>query len=148
MDIEKVNDLQLLIAVIIGEAAGESIVGKMAVACVIRNRKHDLSRWHDTWREVILQKKQFSCFNHLPRSGSIPTTLIHRYFMTQFSELWWRECRIAAWGVLYNFHKDITNGANHYYAPALVDEPPYWVFIGGYEAEPCFEVGAHSFYNL
>ena len=143
MKIEKVDDLQLMTAVIIGEAAGESIVGKMAVASVIRNRKHDPKRWYDTWRKVILQPEQFSVFNHLPRSGDIPITFMHRYFMTQFGDIWWRECRFAAWGILHNYYDDITNGSNHYFAPKLADTP-YWVG----QNDPCFEVGGHRFYSL
>ena len=151
MEIEKVDDLDLLTACILGEAAGEPFVGKLAIACVVRNRLEDPDRWNFTteddrlpWREVILQPKQFSCFNHLPREGEIPTTLVHRMFLTYRSERWWREARFAAWGVLHDYYGDITNGANHYVNPKLIDKPPYW--IG--DNQPCFKVGVHEFYNI
>jgi len=143
MKIEDTDTLQLLTAVIIGESAGEPFIGKLGIACVVRNRKHD-QRWPDTWRGVILQPKQFSCFNYLPREGEIPITLKHQFFHHYFSNIWWREIRFAAFGVLYNYYDDITGGANHYFAPELMETPPYWSI----DRDPVFVVGGHEFYNL
>lgn len=44
------------------EARGESLRGKQLVADVIRNRVND-HRWPHSYRDVVLQPKQFSAFN-------------------------------------------------------------------------------------
>lgn len=142
MRIEDVDDLQLVTACILGEAAGENFLGKLSVACVIRNRKHD-RRWPDTWREVVLQPKQFSCFNSLPRIGEIPLVFKHRYFTNCFSNIAWREARIAAFGILYNYYRDLTNNANHYFASKLI-APPSWAK----DRDPVFVCQGHYFYRL
>lgn len=112
--IESASDLDLLIAVIRGEAESEPFIGKLAVACVIRNRVND-RRWPDTYREVILRPKQFSCFmDGFFRPG---------IFRHEENQLWWRECKFAAWGVLHNCVGDITKGANIYWNPDLCKPP-------------------------
>jgi len=142
MKIEDVDNLQLITACILGEAAGENFLGKLSVACVIRNRKHD-QRWPDTWHEVILQPKQFSCFNHLPASGEIPLIMKHQLFTHCWSEMWFKEARLAAWAVLNNFVNDITNSSNHYFAWKLIDVPSW-----AKGRDPVFVVGGHQFYKL
>jgi len=133
VDLSKYDDLDLLIAVIRGEAEAEPFIGKLAVACVIRNRVND-KRWPNSYRDVILQPKQFSCF----MDGFFrPGILMHEH-----DKLWWRECRFAAWGILHDCVGDITKGANHYYAHYI--DTPYWA-----EGKtPVFEVDKHRFYAL
>ncbi len=144
MIIEDVTDFQLLIAVLVGEASRQPFIGKVAIACVIRNRKNNLLRWPDTWRSVILQPKQFSVFNTLPRSDSIPPSFKQRYFTSRYRDLWWRECRLVAFGAIWDWYGDVTNGATHYFNPTLVKRTPAWA--KGHES--ILVVGEHHFYNL
>ncbi len=134
MDLKDCNEFDLLLACIRGEAEAESFHGKLAVACVVRNRVND-KRWPDTYKEVLLQSKQFSCFN--------PDLLRPEIFEHEWNEFWWRECKFAAWGVMYDYIRDVTQGANHYYAVDLID-PPYWAK----DEHPVFRASGHWFYKL
>ena len=136
------NDLNLFTALLVGEAGGEDAIGKLAVACVVRNRVLD-GRWPNTYKAVILQENQFSCFNSIKRETEISDFWMHKYFTHHFQKLWWRECRASAHLVLCTWYNDITHGANHYYAPKLI-EKPYWAN----DYEPCFVWGGHDFYKL
>lgn len=133
LDFSKYTDCDLLIACIRGEAEAEDVIGKIAVACVIRNRVND-KRWPDTYGKVVLQKKQFSCF--LPQYFR-PVILQH-----EFDNIYWRECKFAGFGVYHDYLKDITHGANHYHAH-YIDEPGW-----AWDKKACFQWGLHVFYRL
>jgi hypothetical protein len=45
-----------------GEAGGESIASKRAIAWIIRNRLAK-KRWGDSYRKVVLKRNQFACWN-------------------------------------------------------------------------------------
>ena len=132
--LEQMDDLSLMTALIMGEAEAGLFLGKLAVACVVRNRLAD-KRWPDTWAEVMLQKYQFSCFN----ADLIRPEITMQYW----GRVAWRECRFAAFGVLCDYVGDITEGANHYYAASLVKQP-YWA--DGHRHT--VGVGNHLFYKL
>jgi N-acetylmuramoyl-L-alanine amidase len=134
VDLTKHSDCDLLIACVRGEAEAEDVIGKIAVACVVRNRVKD-KRWPDEYGKVVLQKQQFSCF--LPKYFR-PVILQH-----EFDNVFWRECKFAAWGVYHDYMRDVTNGANHYYS-RIMKEPPKWAR----NEEPCFQWGLHIFYKL
>lgn len=140
MKIVDLDDLELLRGTIRLEAEGEPFIGKLAVACVIRNRVKD-KRWPNTYKEVILQPKQFSCYNDLDLNVELPANLILTFTECFRSKMWWRECQIAAFGCLYDWYSDITNGANHYHTKST---HPYW----SEGKKPCFEVGNHLFFKL
>ena len=58
------NSILLIALTIYLEAANQSLEGKLAVAQVIAERLHD-DRWPgSTPDEIILQRKQFSCWNN------------------------------------------------------------------------------------
>lgn len=122
MDLRKVGQLNLLTALIWGEARGEPYDGKFAVGMVVFNRVND-PRWPDTYEEVILQPKQFSCFNiedpnhHEILKAVIPSRNGNWQNMT------WRECRSSAQLVLGRWREDNTKGANHYHS---IDCDPRW----------------------
>lgn len=107
LDLQSVDEFDLLVACLRGEAEGEPFMGKLAIACVIRNRVKD-KRWPDTYRGVMLQPYQFSCF--LPQYFR-PQTLKH-----DWDKSYWKECNFAAFGVYHDWVRDITGGANHYHA--------------------------------
>ena len=132
--LEQMDDLSLLTALVMGEAEAESLLGKIAVACVVRNRLKD-RRWPDTWQGVMLQKYQFSCF--------LPDYLRPEITMEHWDRIAWRECRFAAFGILVDYVNDMTDGCNHYYASWL-KKAPSWT-EGQHHI---MGVGQHLFYRL
>jgi N-acetylmuramoyl-L-alanine amidase len=104
----------LLVALIRGEAEAESIIGKIAVACVVRNRVHD-PRWPNDYKGVILQRKQFSCF--------MPEYFRPEIMRHEWENIYWRECRLAAYSVLNDYVRDVTDGANLYWNPSIIKKP-------------------------
>ena len=131
--LEQLNNLDLLTALIMGEAEGESILGKLAVACVVKNRLGD-RRWPNTWQRVMLQKYQFSCF--LPGYFRPEITSQH------WDKIAWRECRFAAFGLLDGYVSDVTDGCNHYYASWAKE--PSWAK----GKRHIMGIGGHLFYRL
>ncbi len=61
--ISTLNDVDALALTLFGEARGEPLEGKAAVASVVMNRVKHPDRYGDTIRDVCLQPKQFSCWN-------------------------------------------------------------------------------------
>ena len=133
MDLSKYSDIELLIALVMGEAEGEPLQGKIAVACVVRNRVND-ERWPDTWRGVMMQPNQFSCF--------LPEYFRADIFKQDRLNPVWREAHLAAFGVYNRYIRAEARGANHYYATII--EEPYWAK----GRNPVLEVGKHKFYQL
>jgi spore germination cell wall hydrolase CwlJ-like protein len=127
----KVDEFDLLIACLRGEAEGESFIGKLAIACVIRNRVND-KRWPDNYKAVILQPLQFSCF--------LPECFRPEILVAAKDKSYWRECKYAAFGVYHGWIKDITNGANHYHTKGV---SPSW----SSEMKLVFEAGNHLFFK-
>lgn len=126
------DEMDILIACLRGEAEAESVVGKMAVACVIRNRVCD-HRWPNTFKEVCLQRNQFSCFN--------PEFFRPEILKPQFNNIYWRECKFVAHGVINDYFRDITRGANLYWNPDIIERPPWdWSKI-----EMLDKIGHHQF---
>jgi len=60
---KKLDDVKLLAITIYGEARGEPLAGKIAVASVVLNRFKKNSWFGKTLKDVILKPYQFSCFN-------------------------------------------------------------------------------------
>ena len=108
------SDEDLLSALIRGEAESESIAGKLAVGWVVRNRVSD-DRWPGDWKSVILQPKQFSCF--------LPDYFRPEILRHEWSNIYWRECRLAAWAVINTYVRDLTGGANLYWNPEIIAKP-------------------------
>ena len=140
MNLREIGDLNLLTALIWGEARGEPIEGKVGVAWVVRNRVM-ATRWGGTYPDVILQKKQFSCFNiedpnHHKVLGAITPTRNGNWQNQVY-----RECRWVANGVLNDWIQDNVKGANHYHAKGI---SPYWT-EGHLSIE---EKGDHLFYRI
>lgn len=144
MKLTQIGELTSLIGLIIGEAAGEPLEGKLAVGFVARNRLYD-KRWPNTWKGVIFQKLQFSCMNVVPRNGDIPKWIQANLFpMNTYNLLWWRECKYAAWGVMHGWTRDFTGGVNHYLNPKLLKKLPEWAM----NKEPIMVIDNHQFYKL
>ncbi|NQU02860.1 MAG: cell wall hydrolase [Syntrophaceae bacterium] len=128
------DEYDLLLACVLGEAEGEPLLGKLAVACVVRNRVIN-KRWPDNYKDVLLQYKQFSCF--------LPQYLRPEIFVKQRQDPAWRECNFAAFGVYHDWIQDVTLGSNHYYATTL-NNPPSWAE----GKHPVLRMGGHIFFKL
>jgi len=132
--LSKLDDIQLLTALVLGEAEAEPLLGKIAVACVVRNRVND-KRWADTWREVMLQPYQFSCF--------LPEYFRPEIIQQDRQDPVWRECSFSAFGVYNRYIRSEAKGANHYFS-SIMKEEPYWAK----GRDPVLEIGKHKFYKL
>jgi len=112
------------------EARGESLLGKMLVAQVIRNRVDDV-RWPGTYRGVILQPKQFSAFNpDDPNVTKFPA----------LGEQAWLDSVLAADRILNGSGEPFTL-ANHYCVSSL---RPSWYD----EDKIVAREGHHTFFAL
>lgn len=133
-DLHEYGRLNLLTGLIWGEARGEPIQGKIAVAWVVRHRVED-GRWPNTYEGVILQPRQFSCFNlDDPNHHAVLNSLSPSWY---WKDPAWRECRFAAMGVISSWVQDVTKGANHYNTlgcdPTWDDKMVLTVTIGKHE---------------
>lgn len=125
------NDMEIMAKTIYGEARGETEEGQIAVACCIFNRFKS-KKWFSakTIAGVCQKPWQFSCWNksdpNSQKIANLPYSAYSKYFDIIKKAL----------------EKDITNGATHYYAPALV-KCPKWA-----EGKtPCAEIGHHLFFK-
>lgn len=132
-------DLITLAATVCGEAEGESLLGKRAVAYVVMNRAAD-PRWPDNPGEVCLQRHQFSCWNI--GSSRVPKMMSPK--RTGISQKSWDDCFRAATEAMYKLEPDPTNGANHYLAPGSLKVLPIWAKADKIVAK----IDAHYFYLL
>lgn len=132
------REVDILARTLYGEARGESLSGKEAVACVILNRvkraqKRGQYWWGNSVESVCQKPWQFSCWNENDpnREKVLAMESGHRVFDTCV-----RISRRAVSGCL----EDATNGATHYHT--LNINPPW---SRGRAA--CAEIGHHLFYN-
>jgi spore germination cell wall hydrolase CwlJ-like protein len=123
------SGLELLAATVYLEAEGEPDEGKVAVAWVIRNR---MDRNQKGVRETILAPYQFSCWN-ADYAGQRKARL------TAPDPVVWERCWRAAAGAFWRLLPDPTDGARHYYNPALAS--PEWSEM----AAARIRIGRHVF---
>ena len=137
--LESLDKLDLLQCLIWGEARGETLEGKIGVACVVMNRVKEKPWRGDDWSGVMLRPRQFSCFN---LSDPNLLKIVTGYQADRWGDAIWRMCRWIAHGVIYNWVPDNTNGANHYCNAD--SDLPYWA-----EGKtPIKIIGNHNFYRL
>jgi len=132
------KDHEILARTIYGEARGELVRGKEAVAAVIMNRvRRAIERggywWGTTLQEVCLRPWQFSCWNENdPNRAKIEAVgRDNRNFQSCL-----RIARRALAGTL----KDPTGGATHYHVKSTT--PPW-----ARDHTPTADIGNHRFYN-
>lgn len=132
-----INDHDITIAAktIYGEARGEPLEGKYAVAHVIKNRAA-LADNHPHFGDgspasACLAKWQFSCWNDPTALQSIRDDDVKLDLF-----------KTIARHVLGGGHKDNTNGATYYFANWM-KEPPEWA--KGHS--PCAVIGKHLFFR-
>jgi spore germination cell wall hydrolase CwlJ-like protein len=141
VDIERAHLLEpdLILAITVyGEARGEPLLGKIAVAHVVNNRVKD-NRWPNTMVDVCLQPKQFSCWNENDPNYSILTRKLWQ-IKSMDQTYSWKECLFAAVGVVRDYIKDLTEGANHYHTKSI---HPSWAD----KMVKTVEIGNHIFYR-
>jgi spore germination cell wall hydrolase CwlJ-like protein len=133
------NDRDILARTIWGEARGESMAGKIAVAWTIRNRVFDgkdKSWWGEGYAGVCQAKYQFSCWN----KGDPNYPFLSGARQIPFREL--AQCRVVADQVVDGNVPDPTSGATHYYAIAM-KVPPAWAS----KAKQTLHLGGHVFFK-
>jgi N-acetylmuramoyl-L-alanine amidase len=110
-------DIDTLARTIYGEARGESFIGQVAVAWVVRNRSMDATgRWGSSIKDVCLRPKQFRCWN----SNDPQYHTIRSVGMDSVAFV--RALAVAALVILGDL-ADPTDGADHYCTLAV--HPPW-----------------------
>ena len=114
-----------------GEARGEDHIGQVAVANVILNRARNKKRWSTKIADVCKQPWQFSAWN--ANDPNRPKMLT--------AEATDRAMRGAIRACLDAFDKDVTHGADHYFAD-YIDKPGWAEGM----RRTC-KIGVHEFYK-
>lgn len=119
------HEVELAAATLILEAGVETMTGRKCVWEVIRNR---MRKRGQTISQVILARKQFSCWNGVRnRAAEIERLRSHRL---------WTEAVL----IVTHYKGNMTKGATHYHATYV---SPKWAK----GKTPCLTVGRHKFYN-
>lgn len=144
--VEAEDDARILALTLIGEARGESLDGRVAVAYTVRNRAVEKKR---RVADVCLQKWQYSCW--VPQGGvdnhDYVMGIAEKLFKTKDAladdEQWhYSEALLLARGVLAGALRDRTGGATHYITLKLYKtNPPAWV-----DRAPSAVIGNHAFF--
>lgn len=147
------DDAQTVTLTMLGEARGEEVEGRIAVGNVIRNRVND-DRWPDTFKDVCLQKMQFSCWqtiggasNHKALMDLAERMLTGRPpNISYVSEALVRETAWVARGIISGEARDRTGGSNHYLTRKLWESstPPQWAR----GCSPSCLILRHAFFRL
>lgn len=131
--------VDVLARTIFGEARGEPVRGKEAVAAVVMNRvQRARSRgghywWGATVIEVCQKPWQFSCWNNAdPNRKKIEKVSADNQVF--------RSCQRIARRAISGTLEDPTSGATHYHAQGV--NPPW-----ARRKAPSAEIGQHLFYN-
>ncbi len=146
------SDVDALAVTLMFEAGGESIEGRIAVGCVVRNRvKADLKGdgkpdwWGEGYAGVVWARLQFSCW--WPAGGAVNHQKLSAFALewaagrvsAQYSALW-AECQWVASGIVSGAIRDRVAGCTHYHAR---DVRPAW----SRGVPPAVVVGRHLFYK-
>ncbi|MCG5249060.1 cell wall hydrolase [Methylorubrum extorquens] len=130
-------DLLVLGRTLYGEARGESVHGREAVAHVVLNRMRS-SRYPNSIARVCLQPLQFSCWNtNDPNYSKI------RSLKPNGGDIIFDECMDIAARVVNGSVADPTGGAMHYHALSIA--APSWVRKSP-KARVSAKIGNHIFY--
>ena len=130
---EQNEAIDILARTIWGEAEGELVVGKRAVAAVVVNRTKSPRRFASTVERVCLARKQFSCWNPGPRKQKLQ--------LVDTSNAQFRKSIEIAKQALAGKLSDPVHGADHYHHRNIL---PYWA--KGHS--PIVGIGNHVFYKL
>lgn len=133
----------LLACTVWGEARGEGMDGKIAVACVVRNRVGKQGKYGWGFTGVILRPHQFSCFDAGdPNHDKLLEPLKHGTIDT------WQACLTAAHVVYWGSQTDITGGACFYYSKPLTSPPrKHDGTLAWGSVAHCIDIGGLSFWR-
>lgn len=138
------TDLDYAALTVYGEASGEPIEGRIAVACVIRNRLKT-GRWGSTYESVCLSPWQFSCWRSAGGEEN------YRRLMALVAKVdtggglddpIYAETRWMVDGLSRGVLLDRVHKATHYFT-ASIPEIPKWA----HGKAPVARVGAHVFFE-
>lgn len=138
LEAQRRRAVDVLARTLYGEARGESVRGKEAVACVIVNRfKRAEARggywWGNTIEAVCLKPWQFSCWNESDPNRK-------KLEAVEPGQKVFDTCLRIAKRAVSGCLEDITKGATHYHTKTVT---PVWS-----RGRPmCAEIGNHQFYN-
>lgn len=152
IDTSHLSDVHVLACTLYGEARSEPTEGILAVACVIRNRvKTDIKSdgkpdwWGEGYRGVCLAPKQFSCW--LPEGGEGNhkklAELVAALKVGPVNDHRYKECAWIATGIVNDWGRDITKGADHYHVASMQPRPAW-----AQSVVPIKQVAGHVFYRL
>lgn len=136
------SDEEVLAATLWAEGRSLKLLGRVGIACVVRNR---MARRRQTVKQVCLARAQFSCwwkYGGQANYDALVNLIEDLAFTTDPN---WPECRWIAQGILSGVCRDVTKGADHYLTTRLLasTDRPTWV-----EAMTCTGViEAHTFYR-
>ncbi len=121
------TDRDALTLTVYGEARGEPIDGKIAVAMVIRNRVATNYRGKATYAEVCFDPQQFSCWNPDDVNAAHLKAIAPALSQGIYHDEALRLCQEIADATIGGRLADNTQGANHYLTTALyTSAPPTW----------------------
>lgn len=124
-----------------GEARGEALEGRVAVASVLRNRLA-LKRWGTSYAAVCLADRQFSCWNASDPNAPLLRALAAELEGQQVApDAMVRECLWLADGLIANAFASRVGPATHYHA-TWMPTAPRWV-AGALQTAV---VGRHRFF--
>lgn len=152
IDTAHLSDVHVLACTLYGEARSEPMEGIIAVACVIRNRvnadlgnDHKPDWWGEGYRGVCLKPSQFSCWSPAGGEGNHKklAELVQLLKGGQVNDPKYRECAWIATGIINNWGRDITGGADHYHVAGMTPRPTW-----AQAHQPIKQVAKHVFYRL
>ena len=144
--LDALSDVDVLALTLWAESRSESLEGRVAVACVVRNRMR-LRKL--TAKQVCLAPMQFACWQEIGGKANHAALAALVAGVTgrpkRVSDPILIECYWIAEGVLDGELRDIAKGADHYITTALLasDHKPGWVRAMTWVAT----VGSHAFYR-
>lgn len=130
----RATDIDILARTIHGEARGEPLEGKIAVANVVMNRLK-ANKWFSgkTIAETCLLKSQFSCWLR----GDPNRKIIDDVTLDDIN---FQDAMYVALGVVKGYLKDNTRGSSHYCVDTIT---PDWAE----DQIPVAHIGKHKFYR-
>lgn len=145
IDTAHLSDVQVLACTLYGEARSEPTEGIIAVACVIRNRAHAPRWWGNGYREVCLKASQFSCWSPEGGAGNHQKleNLVANLNQGVVTDSRYKECAWIATGVINDWCRDVTSGADHYHVAGMTPRPSW-----AQAHSPIKQVAKHVFYRL
>jgi N-acetylmuramoyl-L-alanine amidase len=139
--IDTLNEPQTLALTLYGEARGEPVEGRIAVASVIRNR---IGRYGSNYKAVCLRPRQFSCWNPNDPNYAQLTSAARVFLRGGVMGPDVRECVWIADGMIGEVLRSNIGSCTHYMTMKLWQEaPPSWAR----GKVPSYRVGRHVFFN-